>query len=117
MINAATAQLNETADAITAAATVAKLAKTLHTYSIYETRRRRFADAIEAKLTDLMNTYAEQVKEELPLAAKLAIQHKAKGKPFNPSEFGFVCSGEQIDQFLTGQDLAISHQNLAKKEA
>ena len=117
MINAATLQLNETTDAITAAATIAKLSKTLSTYSIYETRRRRFADAIELKLTTLMNDYAERIKQELPTAAKAAKTLKAQGKPFNPSDFGFVCSAEQIDQFLTAEALAADYQNLLKKEA
>jgi hypothetical protein len=111
MINAATAQLNETADAITAATTVAKLSKTLSTYSIYETRRRRFADAIEEKLTTLVNDRQERLKNEIPQAAKLAKAFKAQGKPFNPAEFGFVCSAADIEQFLEGQELARSCQN------
>lgn len=109
--HAATVQLNETTDAITAATTVAKLSKTLSTYSIYETRRRRFADAIEEKLTTLVNDRQERLKSEIPQAAKLAKAMKANGKPFNPADFGFVCSAEDIDQFLEGQELARSCQN------
>jgi hypothetical protein len=89
MINAATGQLNETSDAITAATTVAKLSKTLSTYSVYETRRRRFADAIELKLVTLINDRTERLKNEIPEAAKLAKAMKANGKPFNPADFGF----------------------------
>ena len=111
MINAATAQLNQETDAITAATTVAKLSKTLSTYSIYETRRRRFADAIELKLVTLVNDRAERLKNEIPEAAKLAKAMKAQGKPFNPADFGFVCSAIDIDQFLEGQELARSCQN------
>jgi hypothetical protein len=114
MINAATAQLNQETDAITAATTVAKLSKTLSTYSIYETRRRRFADAIELKLTTLVNDRAERLKNEIPQAAKLAKAMKANGKPFNPSDFGFVCSAVDIEQFLEGQALARSVQNPPK---
>jgi hypothetical protein len=111
MINALAAQLNETTDAISAATTVAKLSKTLSTYSIYETRRRRFADAIELKLVTLVNDRAERLKTEIPQAAKLAKAMKAQGKPFNPADFGFVCSAVDIDQFLEGQELARSVQN------
>jgi hypothetical protein len=110
MINAATAQLNETSDAITAATTVAKLSKTLSTYSIYETRRRRFADAIELKLVTLVNDRAERLKNEIPEAAKIAKAMKAQGKPFNPADFGFVCSALDIEQFLEGQELARAGQ-------
>jgi DNA-binding protein len=110
MINAATAQLNQETDAITAATTVAKLSKTLSTYSIYETRRRRFADAIELKLITLVNDHAERIKKEIPEAAKIAKTLKANGKPFNPVDFGFVCSAEDVEQFLKGQDLARSCQ-------
>ena len=108
---AATAQLSQETDAITAATTVAKLSKTLSTYSIYETRRRRFADAIELKLVTLVNDRAERLKNEIPQAAKLAKAMKSQGKPFNPSDFGFVCSAVDIDQFLEGQELARSCQN------
>ena len=111
MINAATAQLNQETDAITAATTVAKLSKTLSTYSIYETRRRRFADAIELKLITLMNDHTERLKNEIPQAAKMAKAFKANGKPFNPSDYGFVCSAVDIDQYLQGQELARSSQN------
>jgi hypothetical protein len=114
MINAATVQLNETTDPITAATTVAKLSKTLHTYSIYETRRRRFADAIEDKLTTLMNDRAELIKQELPMAAKIAKQYKTQGKTFLPSDLGFVCSTEQIEGFLKGEALAAACQNTPK---
>jgi hypothetical protein len=111
MINAATAQLNQETDAITAATTVAKLSKTLSTYSIYETRRRRFADAIELRLVTLVNDRAERLKNEIPQAAKLAKAMKAQGKPFNPADFGFLCSAVDIQQFLEGQELARSCQN------
>jgi hypothetical protein len=111
MINAATVQLNETTDAITAATTIAKLSKTLNTYSIYETRRRRFADAIELKLVTLVNDRTERLKNEIPEAAKLAKAMKTQGKPFNPVDFGFICSAADIEQFLEGQELARSCQN------
>ena len=110
MINAATAELNQTTDAITAATTVAKLSKTLSTYSIYETRRRRFADAIELKLVTLMNDRVDRLKSEIPQAAKMAKAFKANGKPFNPADFGFICSAIDIDQYLQGQELARSGQ-------
>jgi hypothetical protein len=117
LINAATAELNEAGDALAAATTLAPLSKTLHTYTIYETRRRRTADALEQKLEALLQAYAEQVHEELPLAAKVANQHKAQGKPFDPAAYGFVCSNQQIEQFLLGQELAKQDETGPKQPA
>ena len=51
LINAATNQLSEAGDPIAALTTLGPLTKTLQTYTTYENRRRRAADAIETKLT------------------------------------------------------------------
>ena len=89
LINAATDQLSQAGDPIAALTTLAPLTKTLQTYTTYENRRRRAADAIETKLTALLQERAERLKTEIPQAAKLAKLHIAKGQSFDPAEFGF----------------------------
>jgi hypothetical protein len=113
LINAATDQLSQAADPIAALTTLGPLTKTLQTYTIYEQRRRRAADAIETKLTTLLQERAEQVKQQVPQAAKLAKLHIAQGKSFDPADFGFVCSAEQVAQFLKGEALARACANPA----
>ena len=87
--NAATEQLSQAGDPIAALTTLGPLTKTLQTYTLYEQRRRRAADAIEIKLTQLLEERVEQLKQEIPQAAKLAKLHIAQGKDFNPADFGF----------------------------
>ena len=89
LINAATDQLSQAGDPIAALTTLAPLTKTLQTYTTYENRRRRAADAIETKLTALLQERAERLKQEIPQAAKLAKLHISQGKSFNPADFGF----------------------------
>jgi hypothetical protein len=110
LINAATEQLSQAGDPIAALTTLGPLTKTLQTYTLYE-QRRRAADAIEIKLTQLLEERAEQLKQEIPQAAKLAKLHISQGKDFNPADFGFVCSGEDVAQFLKGEALARACQN------
>jgi hypothetical protein len=111
LINAATEQLSQAGDPIAALTTLGPLTKTLQTYTLYEQRRRRAADAIELKLTQLLEERVEQLKQEIPQAAKLAKLHISQGKDFNPSDFGFVCSREDVAQFLKGEALARARQN------
>jgi hypothetical protein len=113
--NAATDQLSHAGDPVAALATLGPLTKTLQTYTIYEQRRRRAADAIETKLTTLIQEHVDRMKKDIPEAAKMAKAFKAKGKPFNPPDFGFVCSAEDIEQFLEGQELARDYQNAANQ--
>jgi len=37
----------------------------------------------------LVNDRTELIKQELPMAAKIAKQYKTQGKTFLPSDFGF----------------------------
>ena len=89
LINAATDQLSEAGDPIAALTTLGPLTKTLQTYTTYENRRRRAADAIETKLTTLLQEHADRLKTEIPQAAKLAKLHISQGKSFDPADFGF----------------------------
>jgi hypothetical protein len=89
LINAATDQLSQAGDPIAALTTLAPLTKTLQTYTTYENRRRRAADAIETKLTTLLQERAERLKTEIPQAAKLAKLNIAQGLDFDPADFGF----------------------------
>ena len=111
LINAATEKLSQAGDPIAALTTLGPLTKTLQTYTLYEQRRRRAADAIELKLTTLLEERVERLKQEIPQAAKLAKLHISQGKSFDPADFGFVCSGEDVAQFLKGEALARACQN------
>jgi hypothetical protein len=115
LINAATDQLSQAGDPVAALATLGPLTKTLQTYTTYEQRRRRAADAIELKLTTLIQEHVDRLKKDIPEAAQMAKAFKAKGKPFNPPDYGFVCSAEDIEQFLEGQELARDYQNAANQ--
>ncbi len=89
--------------------------KTLQNYSMYEQRRRRAADAIEQKLTALLDARTEQLNEEIPRAAKITQLRKAQGKSFDPSDFGFVCSSDQVEQFLMAEAIANDYKNSMKQ--
>src|SRR5260370_20644330 len=88
------------ADPISTAKVIAALTRTLNTLSLYEVRRRRAAKAIREELAAVQNAYNEQQAKELPQAAELYQIAKETGEPFNPQEFGFVCSSEQIQRYI-----------------
>ena len=87
--NAATDQLSQAGDPVAALTTLGPLTKTLQTHTLYEQRRRRAADAVETKLTTLLQEHAERLKQEIPQAARLAKLHISQGKDFDPADFGF----------------------------
>jgi hypothetical protein len=77
----------------------------LKTISIYESRRRRAATATLARFQELVEAREEALKE----AALVAIVLKTQDKPFQPEEFGFVCSKQEIEEFL---DRQAAHQEV-----
>jgi hypothetical protein len=87
-------------DPIATAKVIAALTRTLNTLSLYEVRRRRAAKAIREELEAKQSALNEQLAQELPHAAELYQIAKETGEPFNPQEFGFVCSSEQIRRFI-----------------
>jgi hypothetical protein len=105
-MNSATTIMSAAGDPVATAALLASLSRTLNTLGIYETRRNRAAKAIQEELEAVQKAGAELLRQELPQAATLYKIHKAKGQNWNPSEFGFVCSLEDVHAYLRGQELA-----------
>jgi hypothetical protein len=106
LLNSATSELSQTATAVETLAAIAPLAKSLQTYTLYEQRRRRAAAVIQQQLETLLSERVEQAEKELPLAAEALKSHKEKGQPFNPADYKFVCSLQEIEQYLEGRELA-----------
>ena len=103
LISAMRAQLG-TDDPFATNAAIAPAVRVLNTLSVYETRRRRAAKAVEADLKTAQELWSEQLTQ----AAALYNSHKAIGKPFDPSQFGFVCSLDEILQYIqTNEALAV----------
>ena len=71
----------------------------LKTISMYESRRRRAATATLARFQELVEAREAALKE----AALVYIVLKTQNKPFNPEEFGFVYSREEIYAQLANQ--------------
>jgi hypothetical protein len=99
LINAITRKLVKDGDYDALAAAVAPHYKTINTLSLYETRRRRAAEATLARFNEL----AAARKQQFAQAVQLYKAAKAQDKPFNPSEFGFVCSLPEIERFVLRQ--------------
>ena len=100
MLNAATAHhMKIGSDFEVLNAAVAPFYKQLNTLGIYDQRRRRAAEATIARFKEL----DEARKQALAEAAKIYKSMKEKGQPFNPSEFGFVCSTAEIQAYIARQ--------------
>jgi hypothetical protein len=93
IINAITAKLVKEGDFDALATAIAPHYKMVNTLSLYETRRRRAAEATLARFNQLVQAR----KQQLAQAVQLCNAHKAQGKPFNPADFGFVCSLPEIE--------------------
>jgi hypothetical protein len=85
---------------------LAKATRTLNTLGIYEARKRRAAKAVHEEFLALQKADFDQLGEDLQKAAALYKTFKAQGKSFDPAEFGFVCSIENLLDFLTAQQAA-----------
>jgi hypothetical protein len=82
--------------------------------SLYEGRKRRAAKAIQEEFLALQKADYDKLGEDLKKAAALYKTYKAQGKSFDPAEFGFVCSIEDLDNYFRGQQAAAdvaSHQS------
>jgi hypothetical protein len=94
LINALTEKLMQEGDLEALSKALAQPYRTLNTLGIYESRKRRAAAALEAQLTAMLDAR----RETLAQASKVYKQHKAQGKSFTPSEFGFDCSSAEIER-------------------
>ena len=103
-MNAATTILSAAGDPAATAALLASLSRTLNTLSIYEGRRQRAAKAIREELEAVLKAADDLKRKELPQAATIYTIHKAKGQDWDPQEFGFVCSMDDVLAYLQGQE-------------
>jgi hypothetical protein len=94
-------------------ATLAPLSRILSNLNLYEVRRRRAAKAVEAELLALQKAEAEKYSSDLDQAAVIYKSYKAHGKPFDPAEFGFVCSLEDVEAFIEARQMASTVKPLA----
>ena len=99
LINTMTEQLMKQGDLEALSKALAQPYRTLNTLGIYESRKRRAANALEAQLGAIL----EGRREALAQAAKLYKQRKAQNLPFVPSEFGFVHSVAEIEREIERQ--------------
>jgi hypothetical protein len=77
----------------------------------YEQRRRRAAQ-------DTLDRFQQLEKEHRASLEKAAVAHEAMkklGQTWNPSEFGFVCSLQEIERFLDARDNAALLAELRKE--
>ena len=90
--------------------TLRAYAKDLNNLSIQETRLdKRF----QRELALLQQIQAKRREEELIAlrqAAQLCLQAKKENKPFNPAEFGFEFSTEEIELYIQASGLARAPQ-------
>jgi hypothetical protein len=93
-------------DALGTAKALAGVARSLNTLSLYESRRRRAAKALEEELLALQKEANERLGADLAKAAPLYKIYKSKGQTFDPAEFGFVCSIDELNDYLRGQQAA-----------
>jgi hypothetical protein len=100
LMNATTEQhLEANSDIDTLNKATAPYYQQLKTISIYESRRRRAATATLARFEELVAAREAALNE----AAIVATVLKMQNKPFTPEEFGFVCSQQEIEDFLNRQ--------------
>jgi hypothetical protein len=98
---------------------LAKATRTLNNLGTYEGRKRRAAKATQEELLALQKTEEERLASDLQKAAGLYKTYKAQGKTFDPAEFGFVCSIEDLDDYFRGQQAAAdvaSYQSASSKQ-
>ncbi len=108
LLNTITTRLMLVGEFEAVAAATAPHLKALNTLSLYETRRRRAADAVLQRLTALIEARKAALKE----AAAHCKAHKAQGKPWTPAEFGFVHSQAEIDSYLRRENASAEVKKL-----
>ena len=104
MINAITVQLAPNNDALGTAIVLAPHYKSLNTLGIYDQRRRRAAKVVEDRLLTLKKEKAEAQATHLALAARTYQHFQSQGQPWDPSDFGFVCSVAEIEAYILSQN-------------
>jgi hypothetical protein len=103
-MNVVSSQPPDPANPLAVAQQLAPYSKILNTFNLYETRRRRAAKALTEELEALIKSDIERRMKEINEAAKLYKAYKAKGQTFDPAEFGFVCSLQQILDSIKGTE-------------
>ena len=103
-MNAITSLPPDPANPAAIVAALGPLSRILTNLNLYEVRRRRASKAVAEELAALQKSDSEKQAQELQQAAQLYKSYKAKGKSFDPAEFGFVCSLDDILAFLDGQE-------------
>jgi hypothetical protein len=76
--------------------------KQLRNLHIQEARLRRQRDKDGAELRLLQKERIERERQDMAIASKLYLAAKHDNKPFDPNEFGFDFSIENIEDYLTG---------------
>jgi hypothetical protein len=102
LINTITVQLMKEGGHDAVPAAIAPLQKSLGTFSIYETRKRRAAQQVLTRLTALQDARREAVAK----AAAIYKALKTQNKPFIPADFGFDCSLPEIELYLKRETAA-----------
>jgi hypothetical protein len=87
-------------DPIATAKIIGGLARTLNNLNLYEVRRRRAARTVKEELQAAQIAHNEQRNKDLPNAAEIYQMAKVDGEPFDPQEYGFVCSTTEIEFYL-----------------
>jgi hypothetical protein len=100
-------------DPIATAKVIAGLARTLNNLNLYEVRRRRAARSVKEELEAAQLAHNEQRNKDLPNAAEIYQMAKVAGEPFDPQEYGFVCSTTEIELYIN----AIRRQAKSREEA
>jgi hypothetical protein len=98
-------KMKELGDPAAAAAAIAPLGRTLINLSTYENRRRKAAKEVEAQLVARQKADDDRLKKDLGNASMMYKSYKAKGKPFDPQEFGFVCTLEDLEAYIAGDEI------------
>ena len=76
----------------------------LKTLGTYEQRRRRAAKETLADFNKVEQEHNQAQQEHLQQAAEAHAAFQKLGQTWDPKEFGFVCSLQQIDQFIAKKD-------------
>ncbi len=103
-MNVISSQPPDPANPLAVAQQLAPYSKILNTFNLYETRRRRAAKAVTEELEALIKADVERRMKEINEGAKLYKAYKAQGKTFDPAEFGFVCSLQDILDAIKGNE-------------
>jgi hypothetical protein len=83
---------------------LAPLSRILTNLNLYEVRRRRASKAVAEELAALQKSDSEKQAQELQQASQLYKSYKATGKTFDPAEYGFVCSLDDILAYLDAKE-------------